>query len=88
MYTIIDEALEQQWKQPIRPRKSPRTASSGENYIQKEGEYAPWKIPFPNEKEWQAFLRDFLDSLEPHREARNIVSGVLTRLEELMEKNR
>ncbi len=91
MYTIIDPALDEQLKHPIRPRKSVRTARPGESRARgrkddDEG-YAPWKVPFPTEEEWQAYLKDFLESLQPHREARDIVVGVLKRLRERQEQS-
>ena len=92
MYTIIDPALDEQLRHPIRPRKSARIARPGESRARKprdddEEGYAPWKVPFPNEEEWQAYLKDFLESLEPHQEARDIVVGVLKRLRDRQEQS-
>ena len=92
MYTMIDEALAQQWASPIRPRKTDQPRSSGENRARPpkkgEPEYAPWRVPFPTEEEWQGFLSDLLDELEAHPDAHALFVGVLERLRLRQESSR
>lgn len=69
MYTIIDEALDEQLRRPITrkppkekcvrtPQPGPAPKPAG------PAPFAPWKFPFADETEWQLFLRLMLETLE------------------------
>ena len=90
MWTIDDVELHQRLREPLVlrsptiaeqapqdkcPSKRSRAPERGPN-----GEYFPWQVPFPNEKEWQEFLAAFFHELRDKPEAKRVIFAAIDRL--------
>ena len=82
MYTIVDEGLWEQLRHPItRTQLQPqpkRAYDPDANPLDTDEPFEPWKVPFPDEREWQLFLELMLDALrDATEEARAIFNKAL-----------
>jgi non-ribosomal peptide synthetase component F len=76
MYTISDDQMDEQLARPLvllpvheapAATAAPRRTATCVNT--EDGLPAPWQVPLPDEREWQIFLREFLDQLRDNEQA-------------------